>query len=94
MSVSPKELVLGLEDPGVVVVETDDHAAPNIEAGVLHFADAIDDRAALVDVLILLRLTQRFFVRAFDADEDGRDVGGDHQLHQLVVFGEVRATPR
>ena len=47
----------------------------------------IDSR--FFDVLILLRLAQRFFVRALDADEDGHDVGRVHQLDQLFVFGEV-----
>ncbi len=71
------------------MVEADDHAAQNFEAGVLDFADAIDDRRAFANVLILLRLVQRFFVRALDTDEDHRDVRCVHQLQHLIVFGEV-----
>ena len=56
------KLVVGLEDMGIVVVEADNHAAQNFEAS-LGPADAIDDRRAFANVLILLRLVQRFFVR-------------------------------
>ena len=40
-------------------------------------------------VLVLLGLAQRRLVGALDADEDADDVRLDHQLHQLVVLGQV-----
>ena len=57
---------------GVVVVEAEDHAAPDLHAGVLDAVDLLDQRAARADVLELLGLAQRFLVRALDADEDAR----------------------
>ena len=75
---------------GVVVVEADDHPAPDLQARVLDSADPVDDRPAFA------RTFWYFFVSrsdssfgALDADEDGRDVRLDHQLHQLVVLGQV-----
>ena len=75
---------------GVVVVEADDHPAPDLEPGLLDALDLVEDACPLLaDVLELLRLAQRLLVRALDADEDATDVGLDHQLHQLVVLGQV-----
>ena len=73
----------------VVVVETHDHAAPDLHAGVLDAVDLLEQRAARADVLELLGLAERLLVGALDADEDGDEVGLDHQLHQLGVVGQV-----
>ena len=71
------------------MIKAQNHPAPHVEARILNCVNPLDRRAALADVLILLRFTKRFFVRAFDADEYGRDVGIDHQLQQFRIVGQI-----
>ena len=85
----PDELALGVEDRLVVVVEAEDHPAPDLHARVLDAVDLLEHRAPRADVLELLGLAERRLVRALDADEDADDVGLDHQPHQLGVVGQV-----
>ena len=84
-----QETALGVEDRRVVVVEAHDHAAPDLDPGALNPMHLLDHAAAGADVLEFLCLAQRGLIGALDADEDGDDVGLDHQRHQLRIIGEV-----
>ena len=50
-----EELVLPIEDSLVVVIEADDHAAPDVEPCVLDRVQAVEERRSLADVLQFLR---------------------------------------
>ena len=78
-----------LEHPLVVIVEAEDHAGPHLHPGVLDAADLVDHAAAAPQVLQLFGLAQRVLVGAFDPDKHRGDIGLGHQLHQLVVIGEI-----
>ena len=67
-----QELVLRLENPGVVAIEADDHPGDDHEVVRLDLPDALDER--LVDVLPLLRLLERIEVRRLDAHENAGEV--------------------
>ena len=52
--------------------------------------DLFEHRSSQVgEVLDLFGLPQRRLVWRFDAHEHGRDIGVGHELHELVVFGEI-----
>lgn len=83
------EDTLGFEDRRVVAVETQDHAAPDLHAGLLDGVDLLQHRPAFSEILELLGFAQRCFVRRLDADKDNTDIGIDHELHQLVIVGKI-----
>ena len=84
------ELTLGCENARVVAVESDDHSAGDHETGRLDAVHLFQSgTAAIGQVLDFFGFAQCVLVWRFDADEYGVDVRLHHQLHQLLVFGEV-----
>ncbi len=72
------------------MIEADDHAAPHVDAAVLDAVNPFQQRAGVrPHVLELLGLFQGILVRRLDADEHALEVGEPHQLHQLLVLGEI-----
>src|SRR5215469_13787751 len=49
-----------------------------------------EHRAALSEILELLGLAQRCFVRRLDPDEHGHEIGLDHEPHKLGIVGEIQ----
>ena len=83
------ELPVGGEDRWVVVIEADDHAAPDLEPGVLDRVDPLQQRPSLADVLELSGLPQRLLVGTLDAHEDRLDVRFGHALQEFLVLGQI-----
>src|SRR5262245_15210403 len=84
-----QETFLGRKYHLVVIVETQDHAGPDLHAAVLDPPHLLRKAAAPTQILQLLGLLQRLLVRRLDADEDGGDISSDHELHKLLVIGEI-----
>ena len=83
------ELFLGLEDGRIVVVETQDHAAPNLNTGPMDRCHPFKHGGALTHVLKFLGFPQRFLVRQFDTDENAHDVGVGQQPHHFRIIGQI-----
>jgi hypothetical protein len=79
-----------IEDHAIVMVEADDHAAPHFEPVALDAMHPLEQRAGFwTDILQLLGFDQRRLIRALDSDKNAPKIGKTHQLHQLLVLGEI-----
>ena len=90
MRSSRMNVALRLEDPGVVVIEADDHAAPDLQPRLLHRADALDDASPPLCTFWY------FFVSRSDSSlglsmpmKTLMMLASTISSHQLVVLGQV-----
>ena len=80
---------MGGENRWVVVVETNDHATPDVDPRVLDCVDPLQQRPSLADVLNLSGLAQRLLIGTLDTHECCLDVGFGHAFQEFLVFGQI-----
>src|SRR5580704_475483 len=84
------ETDLPIENVGAVIVETDDHTAPDLESVGLDGVDLFGHAAVFATkVLQLAGFTQRILVGAFDSHKDGTDICLVHESQEFVVVCEI-----
>lgn len=85
-----KEFWHQAKDRGIIVIETDNHAAPHVDAVLLNAMHAFKERASLgAHILIFLGLPKLVFVWRLDADEDVLKICETHQVHQFIILSEI-----
>src|SRR5262245_27430960 len=89
------ETDLPIENVGAIMVETDDHPAPDLEPLGLYGVHFFYYAALLAaQVLRLTRFTQRFLVGRFNADKDVSDICVVHKAHEFFIICQIKRSLR
>src|SRR5579872_2247949 len=84
------EVKLFVENPIVVVIESDDESRPDDQAGVAYAPQLVLYRIA-AEVLHLSCFAKRGRSWRFYPDEDLTEVRLDHEFHQFRLIGQINA---
>src|SRR5215831_11937781 len=85
------ETDLPIENVGAVMVETDNHPAPDLEPLGLYGVHLFYYAALLTaQVLQLTRFAQRFLVGRFNPDKDVTDIRLVHEAHEFFVVCQIK----
>src|SRR6516164_1475660 len=89
------ETYLPIENVGAVMVEADDHPAPDLEPLGLYDVYLFYYAAVFTaQVLQLTRFTQRFLVGRFNADKDVTDICLVHEAHEFFIICQIKRSLR